>query len=331
MAEPVSSELRAFADRVSAAESRIRDHVRETYLEFSPALSTLSGSSVYCKLENLQHSGSFKLRGAFNKILSLSEAERERGIVTSSSGNHGAGVAYALGTLGQAGTVFVPTNVSPGKAQNIERLGGTLTYYGADVVDTDAEACRQAQRDGMTFISPYNDLEVVAGQGTIAVELERQMGDLDAVFVAVGGGGLISGIATYLKATHPDVQIVGCTPENSAVMMRSVQAGRILQLPSGATLSDGTAGGVEDGAITFELCTSFVDHWVAVSETEIANAITFFLSEHRMAIEGAAGVAIAAYRKTSRRYAGKRVAIIVCGGNIELEKLQSILAGDFAS
>jgi len=114
-------------------------------------------------------------------------------------------------------------------------------------------------------------------------------------------------------------------------MMRSVQAGRILQLPSGATLSDGTAGGVEDGAITFELCTSFVDHWVAVSETEIANAITFFLSEHRMAIEGAAGVAIAAYRKTSRRYAGKRVAIIVCGGNIELEKLQSILAGDFAS
>ena len=331
MVEPVNNDLHALADRVNEAESRIRGHIRETYLEFSPALSRLSGGSVYCKLENLQYSGSFKLRGAFNKILSLSAADRKPGIVTSSSGNHGAGVAYALGTLGQAGTVFVPTNVSPGKARNIEQLGGTLAYYGTDVVDTDAEAFRQAERDGMTFISPYNDIEVVAGQGTIAVELERQIDDLDAVFVAVGGGGLISGIATYLKATRPEVQIVGCAAENSAVMMRSVQAGRILDLPSSATLSDGTAGGVEDGAVTFELCTSFVDHWVDVSENEIADAMTFFLSEHRMAIEGAAGVAIAAYRKSCQRYAGKRVAIIVCGGNIELEKLQKVLAGDFAS
>ncbi|GIT53741.1 MAG: hypothetical protein Ct9H300mP16_09010 [Pseudomonadota bacterium] len=187
---------------------------------------------MYCKLENLQYSGSFKLRGAFNKILSLSAADRKPGIVTSSSGNHGAGVAYALGTLGQAGTVFVPTNVSPGKARNIEQLGGTLAYYGTDVVDTDAEAFRQAERDGMTFISPYNDIEVVAGQGTIAVELERQIDDLDAVFVAVGGGGLISGIATYLKATRPDVQIVGCAAENSAVMMRSVRPDGSLICPA---------------------------------------------------------------------------------------------------
>ena len=321
------TDLQLLRHRINAADERIREHVRQTYLEYSPVLSDLATGIVYCKLENLQHTGSFKLRGAFNKVLSLTKTERNNGIVTSSSGNHGAGVAYVLNALKQSGTVYVPKNVVPEKARNIERLGGHLTYFGSDVVETDAEACRFARQHGMTFISPYNDLDVVAGQGTIGLELLRQLTALDAVFVAVGGGGLISGIGAYLKTSLPDVEVVGCSPKHSAVMMASVEAGRVLELPSLPTLSDGTAGGVEPGAVTFELCNTVVDRWVDVTEYEISSAIRLFLTEHRMAVEGAAGVALAAFRKTATDYAGKRVAIIICGGNIGRDKLQSVLAG----
>ena len=176
----MTTDLQLLRQRINAADERIRKHVRQTYLEHSPVLSNLCAGSVYCKLENLQHTGSFKLRGAFNKVLSLTEAERNNGIVTSSSGNHGAGVAYVLNALKQSGTVYVPENVVPEKARNIERLGGNLTYFGTDVVETDTEACRFAEQHGMTFISPYNDLDVVAGQGTIGVELLHQMTALDA-------------------------------------------------------------------------------------------------------------------------------------------------------
>ena len=322
----MSTDLQLLRQRINAADERIREHVRQTYLEHSPVLSDLCAGIVYCKLENLQHTGSFKLRGAFNKVLSLTEAERYNGIVTSSSGNHGAGVAYVLNALKQSGTIYVPKNVVPEKARNIERLGGHLTYFGTDVVETDAEACRFAGQHGMTFISPYNDLDVVAGQGTISVELLRQLTTLDAVFVAVGGGGLISGIGTYLKTSLPDIEIIGCSPKNSAVMMASVDAGRVIELPSLPTLSDGTAGGVEPGAITFELCNTVVDRWVDVTESEISSAIRSFLFEHRMAVEGAAGVALAAFHKTAADYTGKRVVIIICGGNIGQDKLQSVLA-----
>jgi threonine dehydratase len=322
----MTADLQSLRQRINAAAERIREHVRQTYLEHSPLLSDLCAGSVYCKLENLQHTGSFKLRGAFNKILSLSETDRKNGIVTSSSGNHGAGVAYALKTLKQSGTIYVPENVVPEKARNIERLGGQLTYFGTDVVETDAEAYRFAEQHGMTFISPYNDLDVVAGQGTIGVELLHQMTSLDAVFVAVGGGGLISGIGACLKTALPGIEVVGCSPQNSAVMMASVEAGHVLDMPSLPTLSDGTAGGVEPGAVTFELCSTIVDRWVSVTESEISGAIRLFLAEHRMAVEGAAGVALAAFQKTSTDYAGKFVAIIICGGNIGRDKLQSVLS-----
>ena len=322
----MTTDLQLLRERINAADERIREQVRQTYLEHSPVLSDLCAGRVYCKLENLQHTGSFKLRGAFNKVLSLTQAERNKGIVTSSSGNHGAGVAYVLNALKQSGTVYVPENVVPEKARNIERLGGHLTYFGTDVVETDAEACRFAEQHGMTFISPYNDLDVVAGQGTIGVELLHQMKALDVVFVAVGGGGLISGIGACLKTSLPDVEVVGCSPKNSAVMMASVEAGRVLELPSLPTLSDGTAGGVEPGAVTFELCSTVGDRWVSVTESEISGAIRLFLAEHRMAVEGAAGVALAAFQKTAADYTGKRVAIIICGGNIGRDKLQSVLS-----
>jgi threonine dehydratase len=328
------------AAEVEIAEKRIRPHVRETYLERSPLLDRPdvaggekghaplpreAAAEVYCKLENLQVTGSFKVRGALNKILSLDEARLARGVVTASTGNHGKGVAYGLGRVGAAGIVFTPETAARAKVEAIERLGAEVRRFGTDNMETEIHARRFAKERGMTFISPYNDSEVLAGQGTIAVELCRRLDDFDAVFVALGGGGLISGIAGYLRMARPGTRIIGCSPENSQVMIRSVKAGRILDLPSLSTLSDSTAGGLEPGAVTFPLCRDLVHEYVTVTEEEIRESLLRFMAGHHMLIEGAAAVAVAAYTKTAARFAGKKVVLLICGANIPLETLRRIL------
>lgn len=307
------------------AEQRIRPYIRETPLDPSLVLSELGGAQVFIKLENLQHTGSFKLRGAFNKLLALSPKQRSAGVITASSGNHGAATAYALRTLGANGTVFVPTTVSPLKATLIQRYGAQIHQVGHDSSISEIEARRAAEARELVYISPYNDPQIIGGQGTIGVELTRQLAQIDAVFVALGGGGLISGIATYLKAVHPNVQIIACSPRNSAVMQHSVAVGQIIEEESLPTLSDGTAGGVEPGAITFALVRDLVDHYVDVSEAEISAALRLFLETHHLLIEGAAGVAIAAYLQVKEQFAGKNVVIVLCGANIGLETLKSVL------
>jgi threonine dehydratase len=307
------------------AERRVRPHVLETGLEPSPALAERTGCNVFLKLENLQRTGSFKFRGAMNKVLSLTDAERERGIVTASSGNHGAAVALGLGTIGARGTVFVPEAASPTKVDAIRRFGAEVRHFGNDGVETEMHAREHARANGLTFISPYNDLQVVAGQGTIGVELARQIEPIDAVFVAVGGGGLISGVGGFLKSIAPTTRIIGCSPENSAVMAESVRAGRILDLESKPTLSDGTAGGIEPEAITFDLCRTLVDDFVEVSEDEIRDAMRGFMETHHMMIEGAAGVALATLMKTADQFQGGNVVVVLCGANIGLEVLKSVL------
>ncbi len=307
------------------AEQRIRSYIRETPLEESLALSHIGSADVLVKLENLQHTGSFKLRGALNKLLSLAPDERARGVVAASSGNHGAALAYSLRLLGAHGTIFVPEHASSVKVAAMERYGAHVERHGDDSVITEAHARRYADEHGMAYVSPYNDLAVVSGQGTIGVELARQAEQLDEVFVSVGGGGLVSGIAGYLKAIWPNVRIVGSLPENSPVMARSVEAGRIVDMDSLPTLSDGTAGGIEPGAITFALCQQLIDDFVLVSEDEIAAAMRLFIEAHHMLIEGAAGVAIAAYLKQQQAFRGQRVAIIVCGANISIDTLKTVL------
>jgi len=310
---------------VEQAEARIRKYIRKTYLEYSPAFSQLCSAQVYMKLENLQHTGSFKVRGALNKILSLSKDELERGVVTASTGNHGAAVVFALSQLNTQGLIFVPENASETKLESIRRIGGEIRFYGTDNADTEMFAREYARQNNMTFISPYNDPMVLAGQGTIGVELMNQLEEIDAVFVALGGGGLISGIAGYLKSMRPEIKIIGCSPENSKVMMESVKAGKILDLPSLPTLSDGTAGGVEPGAITFEFCRNLVDDFINVTEEEIAESMSQFMSSHHMLIEGAAGVALASVKKYRNRSRNKKLVIIICGGNISLEILKTVL------
>ena len=313
------------AAEVGYAAERLRPHVRETPLEPSPALGSATGTHTFLKLENLQHTGSFKVRGALNKLLTLSPAVRARGVVAASTGNHGAATAFAMARLGVPGVVYVTEGADSAKVQAIERLGAEIVLRGGDCLETEGHARRHAAAHDMTYVSPYNDPMVVAGQGTIAAELARQLDRIDAVFVSVGGGGLIAGIAGYLKSVHPEVRIIGCSPENSKVMVESVRAGRILDLPSSPTLSDGTAGGVEAGSITFDLCRELVDEFVTVSEDEIAHALRDFLQVHHMLIEGAAAVALASHARLGARFAGGNVVVVICGANIGLETLRSVL------
>lgn len=313
------------AREVIDAEKRIRPYIRETILEDSPYYSRLADGAVHFKLENLQHTGSFKLRGAMSKMLSLNRAQLERGVVTASTGNHGAAVAYGTAKLGATGIVFVPQNASPGKVRAIEMLGAEVKYFGDDTADTEAQARKFAAGNGLTYISPYNDLQIIGGQGTIALELAGQLQQIDTVFVALGGGGLISGIAGYLKSVHPAVEVIGCSPENSQVMIRSVGAGKILELPSLPTISDGTAGGVEPGAVTFELCRELVDGYETVTEEEIKKSLKEFIQAQHMLIEGSAAVAVAAMVKRRDRLAGKNVVVIICGANIGLKTLKTVL------
>lgn len=312
------------AESVLAA-NRIAPHIRETPLDHSAYFSELGGANVYLKLENLQYTGSFKLRGAFNKLLLLSPEERRHGCVAASSGNHGAAIAYAMKKLGVTGVIFVPEQTSTAKVDAIRRAGGDVRFFGTDGLDTEKHARAYAAEQGMAYLSPYNDEQVIAGQGSCGVEIARQLSPVDAVFVAVGGGGLLSGIGVFLKSVNPRVEIVSCQPQASAVMTASIKAGKLLDLASEPTLSDGTAGGIEQGAITFDICRDVIDRFVLVTEQEIAAAMCAFIDAHHMLVEGAAGVAIAAFMQVANDYAGKNVVIVVCGGNISRQTLKAVI------
>jgi len=311
---------------ILAAEQRIRSYVRETPLDPSIILSKMSGANVYLKCEHLQNTGAFKTRGAFNKLLSLTPEEVSRGVVTASSGNHGAGVAYALYTLKRQGRIFLPTTVSSAKLDNIKQYDMPMELFGEDTLETEVRAREYAAEHNMVYISPYNDPDIVAGQGTIGVEILRQLSNAEVVLVPIGGGGLISGIAAYLKSVSPTIQIIGCQPENSPVMTESVKQGRIVDIPSLPTLSDATSGGIESDTITFDLCKNNVDDYLLLSEDEIKNGILTFLKTHHQIIEGAAALTIAALLKYKDRFKGKNTVLILSGGNISIETLRTVLS-----
>lgn len=312
-------------EEVRKAQQLIQPHIRCTPLDHSIAFSKRSGANVFLKCEQMQTTGSFKVRGAFNKLLSLSDKERSQGIVTASSGNHGAAVAYGLHTLNIAGRIFVPETVSKAKVLNISHYNTPLEFYGNDCVVAENYAREYAAANNQIYISPYNDLEVIAGQGTLALEVMSQLNKIDVILVPIGGGGLVSGIAGVVKALSPLTQVIGCMPENSPIMWESIKAGKIVDQETLPTLSDATAGGIEAGAITFDLCKQWVDDYILVSEKSIKNALIDTLLYQRMLIEGAAGVAVAALLENSDRFRDKNVVVILSGANISLETLKSIL------
>ena len=320
--------LDSLKKEIIEADKRIRSYIRKTPLEYSPYASSASQGEVFLKLENLQITGSFKLRGALNKILSLREMGEERVIVTASTGNHGVAVAYALQRLNMKGFIFVPENISEAKLRDLKAYNVEIRFHGEDCVEAENHAREFARENGMVYISPYNDVNIVAGQGTVALEIAQDLNDIDTVIVPVGGGGLISGIASYLKSIDEDIEIIGAQPENSRVMYESIKAGRILDMESRPTISDGTAGGIEKGSITFEICKRYVDNFIILSEDEIKDGIRFLMDNHHMLVEGAGALSIAAYFKEREKFKKKRVILIVSGCRISMEKIKVVVCGD---
>ena len=300
----------------------IKNYIEKTPLKHSERLSKETNSNIFLKLENLQKTGSFKARGALNKILNINSTEK---VVAASSGNHGAAVSYALSKKNMIGTIYVPKNVKKSKVKNIESFGSKVIKFGNDCLDAENEAIRLCKENNLTFVSPYNDYDIISGQGTIGVEILEQNSNIDTVFITVGGGGLISGISSYIKSINPDIKVIGCSPINSSIMINSIKEGKIVNTESKDTLSDGSAGGVEEGSITFNMCKELIDDFCLVSEEEIALQIKNALNIDKMTIEGSAAVAIASAIKMKSYIENKNVAIIICGGNIGSDTLNKII------
>jgi threonine dehydratase len=300
---------------IDEAANRVYSLVRETPLVPLPRDPRRpQAAGAYAKLEQLQITGSFKVRGATNKLMSLSPRQAAAGVITSSTGNHGLGVAAAAKFLGLDAEVFLSAQVTQSKRDKILAQGARIRIVGDAPLAAELAARKAAAETARSYISPYNDPYVVAGQGTIAVELLRQLPDMDAIFIATGGGGLMSGIGAWLHARAPRADVIGCWPENSAVLYASLQAGRIIDAPESPTLSESTAGGVEEGSITFDLCRKAMHHGVLVTEEEILDAMRWGHAQG-WAMEGASGVALAAYFKEAERYADRKSVVLICGGN----------------
>lgn len=317
--------MNSLPEKIKKSEITIRNYIRETPLEYSYPLSAQTGCDVYLKLENLQVTGSFKARGAMNKILSLKNDDRK--IITASTGNHGLGVANALKATGKDGTIFLPTKASAAKVEAIKQRGIDVEFYGNSGEITEAYARKLALETDQVYVSPYNDEDVIAGQGTIGVELYRQLPNLDAVFVSIGGGGLIAGIASFLKSVNPKIKVIGCLPANAPVMYECIQAGKVIDVTEQPTLSDGTAGGIDRDSITFDLCKNLIDGYALITEDEILIAMRSLLKHHHQVIEGAAGVAVAAIFKQKEKFIGRKVAAVICGGNVSEDILKKVVCG----
>jgi threonine dehydratase len=314
-------------DTIETTRVRIAPHVFQTPCRESAELGEAISGTAFLKLENLQDSGSFKLRGVVNKILSLSEADSQKLLIAASTGNHGAAFAHALELFGFRGKLFMPKTSAAVKIEKVRSTGIPFELVGEDCVEAEAHAASFARDNGCVWISPYNDPEVVNGQGTIGVELVEQLGRFDTVVAPVGGGGLISGIAGYLKAVVPSIEVIGCQPVNSCVMYESIKAGEIVDIESLPTVSDGTAGGIEPGSITFDLCRRYVDDFVLLEEAEIIAAMRFLHHKEGLRIEGAAALPVAAVLKDSARFAGRRTALIVSGGRVDEKTLDMMVPG----
>lgn len=309
-----------WVSQITAARERISQLAKRTPVTQVTDVCgvPVKSTRVFLKLENLQRTGSFKLRGAANRVLSLSSHEGAAGVVTASNGNHGLGVAVAAHHRRIVAEVFVSAKVSSNQCIKMQEYGAHIRKIGQNPLEAELAARQSAGDSGRTYISPYNDYLVVAGNGTIGAELTEQVDHIDAIYVAVGCGGLVSGIGSYLKALSPRTLVIGCWPEQSRVLFESLKAGSIIEFPEGPTLSESTAGGIEPGSITFDLSQRVIDRCVLVSESEILSAMRWARNKGWI-VEGAAGAAIAAFAKNASCHQGKTVVVVSCGGNLSPE------------
>jgi threonine dehydratase len=311
-------------DQIRRARDRIAATARRTPFERSRWLSAEHRRDVFLKLECFQLTGSFKLRGAMAKLSALTQEERARGVLTVSAGNHGLAVAHCCEVLGLEATIVVPESASRAKVEAIRRYPVTLIERGAGYDDAERAARKMERETGATFVSPYNDPEVIAGQGTIGLEILEDEPGLDAIIIPVGGGGLLAGVAIAAKAINPQVKVYGAEPLTSATMTAALQAGRIVETEEQDTLADGCAGNIEPGSITFPIIQRLVDGIILVSEESIRDAISKIAREDHLMIEGSAAVSIAAL-DDARLEAGS-VGAIVSGRNMSLDVFKKVIS-----
>jgi len=313
--------------QIDAAAARIQDHVIRTPLMLSEPLSASHGAQLLIKSEHQQRTGSFKVRGSANFVHALNHSQSAAGVVTASSGNHGIGVATAAASRGIDCTIYLPSAASSSKVDQIRRLGADVVLVdGTDTIVAEEVARRYAVENAVPYVSPYNDPMIVAGQGTIGKEiLEDANGPIDAVVVSVGGGGLISGVATWIKEYSPSTRIIGASARNDRAMAASIEAGTIVTPHFEPTFSDGTAGGIEADTITFAMCDTLVDEWLDVAEIDIALAVAAMVDDHHQLIEGAAGLAVAAATAYGATAPGARIVAVSCGANVSSDSLGAML------
>jgi threonine dehydratase len=310
---------------VEAARARIRGAIYESPCVESIPLSQLTGAHIYCKLDYLQRTGSFKERGARNALLQLTAEQRKRGVIAASAGNHAQGIAYHGALLGIPVTVVMPTFAPLIKVSNCRHLGATVILHGADIGESRARAEEVAARDGMTFIHPFDNAEVIAGQGTMALEILEQAPDVQAIVVPVGGGGLLSGIGTVVRALRPQVQLVGVEPENAACLTAALAAGKPVTVALAPTLADGLSVPLL-GNRPFEVLRRVVDQVVTVDEAAIALAVLRLIELEKSVVEGAGAAPLAAFLAGKlRALEGRNVVLVLAGGNIDLTMLDRVI------
>ena len=310
---------------IQEARSRIGVALAKTSFAFGPFISEYTGLNIFFKKENLQNTGSFKLRGAFNKIASLSAVDRAKGVIAASAGNHAQGVAYSARHFGIKSYIIMPEATPLLKVNGVKSLGGAAILRGANYDEAYDYALSYAKERNLTFVHPFADEAVIAGQGTIALEMLDEIGDLDAIVAPIGGGGLISGVATAAKALSPNIKIIGVNAVGANAMKNSFYAKKPINSQSVRTIADGIA--VRDVSLTtFEYISSLLDDIVEVDDEEIANAILFLIEKQKLVVEGAGAVgAAAALHNRLNLKKGAKVGIILSGGNIDVTMLSVII------
>jgi threonine dehydratase len=317
--------LMVSVDDIEQARKRIKGHIRTTPLHHSQYLSELIDGSVSLKLESEQVTGSFKVRGALNRLMTLTKEEAARGVITASTGNHGLGTAFAAKKLGISAQVVFPNDASVVKLKKMQKAGVEV-IQDVGYAEVEPYARKLAEERGLTYVSPYNDPMIVAGAGTSGLEIIEQLGNIDAVIVPVGGGGLISGIATVIKAMSPHTEMIGVQSEVSPEVYESWKAGHWVDSEESDSLAQGLMGGVEPDSITLDIIQEQLDRIVLVSEKSILEAIRVLYEKEKLVIEGAGAASTAMLLEYKAELVGKRVVAVVSGGNISEEEVISLLS-----
>ena len=307
---------------VYRADKQLAGIVKKTRLIASDFFSELSGNEVFLKPENMQHTGAFKLRGAYNKISQLTDDEKARGVITASAGNHAQGVAFAAQKLGVKAVICMPATTPILKVEATKNFGAEVVLHGDSFDDAYAHSLELQENFGYVYVHPFNDREVLLGQGTTALEIINELKDVDAILVPIGGGGFASGVALATKLVSPTVKVIGVEPENAACMKAALDAGQIVTLDSADTVADGCAVKTA-GTLTFAFCQKYLDEIITVNEMEIMSALLSLIEKHKLIAEGAGVLSLAALNKLD--FKGKKVVAIVSGGNIDISTLSGLI------